>query len=44
MAIAENYSLISSYWWTVLFDAGAIASLVIGFNLAAEGIQRVYDL
>ena len=22
IAIAENYSLIGSYWWTVLFDAG----------------------
>ena len=44
LAIAENYSLIGSYWWTVLFDAGAIASLIIGFNLAAEGIQSVFEL
>ena len=44
LAIAENYSLIGSYWWTVLFDAGAVASLVIGFNLAAEGLQAVLDL
>jgi peptide/nickel transport system permease protein len=44
VAIAENYSLIASYWWTVLFDAMAIASLVIGFNLAAEGAQKALDL
>ena len=44
VAIAENYSLIASYWWTVLFDALAIASLVVGFNLAAEGIQSVFEL
>jgi peptide/nickel transport system permease protein len=43
LAIAENYSLIGSYWWTVLFDAGATASLVIGFNLAAEGIQGLFE-
>lgn len=43
LAIAENYSLIGSYWWTVLFDAGAVASLVIGFNLAAEGIQGLFE-
>jgi peptide/nickel transport system permease protein len=44
LAIAENYSLIGSYWWTVIFDAGAVASLVIGFNLAAEGMQGVFEL
>jgi peptide/nickel transport system permease protein len=44
VAIAEHYGLISSYWWTVLFDAAAIASLVIGFNLTAEGLQRVFEL
>lgn len=44
LAIAENYSLIGSYWWTVLFDAGAIASLIIGFNLAAEGLHSVFEL
>jgi peptide/nickel transport system permease protein len=43
LTIAENYSLIGSYWWTVMFDAGATASLVIGFNLAAEGIQRLFE-
>ncbi len=41
IAIAENYSLIGSYWWTVIFDALATASLVVGVNLAADGIQSV---
>jgi peptide/nickel transport system permease protein len=43
IAIAENYSLIGSYWWTVLFDAAATASLIIGVNLAADGIQSVFE-
>ena len=43
IAISENYSLIGSYWWTVLFDAGATASLIIGVNLAADGIQSVFE-
>lgn len=41
IAISENYSLIGSYWWTVIFDAAATASLVVGVNLAADGIQSV---
>jgi peptide/nickel transport system permease protein len=44
IAISENYSLIGSYWWTVLFDAGATASLVIGVNLAADGIGSVFEI
>jgi peptide/nickel transport system permease protein len=43
IAIAENYSLIGSYWWTVLFDAAATASLVIGVNLVADGLQSVLE-
>ena len=43
IAIAENYSLIGSYWWTVLFDAAATASLVIGVNLVADGLQSVFE-
>ena len=39
LAIAENYGLIGGgYWWTVLFDAAATASLVVGVNLVADGI------
>ncbi len=43
IAIAENYSLVGSYWWTVLFDAAATASLVIGVNLVADGLAAVFD-
>lgn len=43
LAIAENYSLIGSYPWTVLFDAAATASLVVGVNLVTDGLQRVFD-
>lgn len=43
IAIAENYSLIGSYWWTVLFDAAATASLVIGVNLVSDGLQSVFE-
>jgi peptide/nickel transport system permease protein len=41
LAIAENYSLIGGYWWVVIFDALATASLVLGVNLAADGLQGV---
>jgi peptide/nickel transport system permease protein len=43
IAIAENYSLIGSYCWTVLFDAAATASLVIGVNLVTDGLAGVLD-
>ena len=44
LAISENYALIGGgYWWTVLFDAIAIASLVIGVNLIADGIEKVVE-
>ena len=43
--IAQNYTLLESgtYWWTVLFPALAIASLVISINLMADGITRVLE-
>ena len=40
LAISENYALIGGgFWWTVLFDALAIASLVIAINLIADALQ-----
>ena len=30
-------------WWTVSFDGLAIASLVVGVNLVADGIQSAFD-
>ena len=39
LAIAENYGMITGgYWWTAAFAAAAIASLVVGVNLVADGI------
>ncbi len=44
LAVSESYGLINGgIWWPVLFNALAIASLVIGVNLAADGIQAAVD-
>lgn len=40
LSISANYGMIGGgFWWTVLFDGAAIASLVIGINLLADGIE-----
>jgi peptide/nickel transport system permease protein len=43
--ISDNYVLLNSgtYWWTVLFPALAIASLIIAINLIADGIAQVLE-
>jgi peptide/nickel transport system permease protein len=42
--ISQNISVVSAgYWWEVLFDAAAIASLVIGINLVADAIEKVVE-
>jgi len=43
--ISNNYTLLPSgtYWWTVLFPAIAIASLVVAINLAADGLTQVLE-
>jgi len=44
LALSECYTLMAGgAWWTVVFDAAAIASLVVGVNLVADGIQGVID-
>lgn len=44
LSISENYGMISGgYWWTVLFYALAIGSLVVSVNLVAEGIKGAFD-
>jgi peptide/nickel transport system permease protein len=44
LSISVNYGLIGGgYWWTVLFDALAIASLVVGVNLVADGVQSALE-
>jgi peptide/nickel transport system permease protein len=42
--ISSNYGLVSAgYWWEVLFDAIALASLVIGVNLIADAVEGAID-
>ncbi|TYL72244.1 ABC transporter permease [Bradyrhizobium cytisi] len=44
LSISTNYGMTSGgYWWTVLFDALAIASLVVGVNLLADGLHGALD-
>jgi peptide/nickel transport system permease protein len=44
LSISQNYGLIGGgYWWAVVFDSFAIASLVVGVNLIADGIQGALD-
>ncbi len=45
LQISDNYGLLPSgtYWWTVLFPALAIATLIIGLNLIADALQQVLD-
>jgi peptide/nickel transport system permease protein len=44
LGISENYGLITGgFWWTVLPDALAIASLVVGVNLLADGVRETLD-
>jgi peptide/nickel transport system permease protein len=45
LQIADNYQLLNTGtdWWTVLFPALAIATLIVGVNLIADGLQQVFD-
>ncbi len=44
LSVSANYGMIGGgFWWTVLFDALAIASLVVGVNLMADGFQAALD-
>ncbi len=44
LALSESYSLMTGgAWWTVVFDAAAIATLVVAVNLIADSVQGVLD-
>ena len=44
LEISQNYAQVAAgYWWEVLFDALAIASLVIGVNLVADSVESVLE-
>jgi peptide/nickel transport system permease protein len=44
LEIATNYGQVTAgYWWEVLFDALAIASLVVGVNLVSDSVEGVLE-
>jgi peptide/nickel transport system permease protein len=44
LQVSEHYGLISGgFWWTVLFPSLAIATLVIGVNLIADGVASAFE-
>ncbi|MGI9094242.1 MAG: ABC transporter permease [Thermoleophilaceae bacterium] len=44
LQVSEHYGLISGgFWWPVLFPSLAIATLVIGVNLIADGVASAFE-
>jgi peptide/nickel transport system permease protein len=44
LALAESYALLAGgAWWTVAFDALAIASLVVAVNLIADSLREALE-
>jgi peptide/nickel transport system permease protein len=43
LQIADNYTFMSDQWWTVLFPAIAVASLVVAVNLLSDSVQQVLE-
>jgi peptide/nickel transport system permease protein len=44
LEISQNYGQVGAgFWWEVLFDALAIASLVIAVNLISDSVERVFE-
>jgi peptide/nickel transport system permease protein len=41
--ITDNYPYLAEEWWTVLFPALAIASLVVAVNLVSDSVQEVLE-
>jgi peptide/nickel transport system permease protein len=44
LQIFQDYGLLAGgYWWSVLFPALAVASLVIGVNMMADAIAKAFE-
>ena len=44
LQVSEHYGVISGgFWWTVLFPSLAIATLVVGVNLIADGVASAFE-
>jgi peptide/nickel transport system permease protein len=44
LEVATNYGQVTAgFWWEVLWDALAIASLVVAFNLIADAVEGVFE-
>ena len=44
LEIATNYGQVTAgYWWEVLFDALAIASLIVGVNFVSDSVEGVLE-
>jgi peptide/nickel transport system permease protein len=48
LQVADSYGLLNAisaqgYYWTVVFPALGVATLVIGVNLIADGLTQVFD-
>ena len=44
LEIFQNYGqVVAGFWWEVLFDALAIASLVVAVNLISDSVERVFE-
>ncbi len=43
LAIANGRAYLQVAWWMVLYPAGALATLVVGVNLVADGLRRVVE-
>jgi peptide/nickel transport system permease protein len=42
--ISTNYGVVpAGYWWEVLFDALAIATLVVSVSLISDAVERVFE-
>jgi peptide/nickel transport system permease protein len=43
LQIANGRAYLQVAWWMVIFPAAALATLVVGVNLVADGLKRVVD-